>query len=122
MPVMIQRILQLPDETLAKYDLSSLRITSLSGSALPGELAIEWMDRFGDIGLQPLRLDRGRLGDRGDTRGPARRTGLPVDRRAAPSVRLYDEHGRDRAPGDVGRIFVGNGCHLRATPGAAARR
>ncbi|HEU5142428.1 MAG TPA: AMP-binding protein, partial [Solirubrobacterales bacterium] len=31
-PVMIQRILQLPDETLASYDLSSLRITSLSGS------------------------------------------------------------------------------------------
>ena len=47
-PVMIQRILRLPEETLANYDLSSLRITSLSGSALPGELAIEWMDRFGD--------------------------------------------------------------------------
>src|SRR6187551_1367446 len=47
-PVMLQRILQLPDETLSSYDLSSLRITSLSGSALPGELAVEWMDRFGD--------------------------------------------------------------------------
>ncbi|HSK49980.1 MAG TPA: AMP-binding protein, partial [Solirubrobacterales bacterium] len=47
-PVMIQRILQLPEETLAAYDLSSLRIASLSGSALPGELALAWMDRFGD--------------------------------------------------------------------------
>ena len=47
-PVMVQRILRLPDETLVRYDLSSLRITSLSGSALPGELALEWMDRFGD--------------------------------------------------------------------------
>src|SRR5262249_55859575 len=47
-PVMIQRILQLPDEVLGSYALSSLRITSLAGSALPGELAIEWMDRFGD--------------------------------------------------------------------------
>ena len=47
-PVMVQRILQLPAETLASYDLSSLRITSISGSALPGELATEWMDRFGD--------------------------------------------------------------------------
>jgi len=47
-PVMLQRILQLPEETLAAYDLSALRITSLSGSALPGELATAWMDRFGD--------------------------------------------------------------------------
>ncbi len=47
-PVMLQRILELPDETLDSYDLSSLRITSLSGSALPGELAIAWMDHFGD--------------------------------------------------------------------------
>ena len=47
-PVMIQRILALPEETLAELRPSSLRITSLSGSALPGELATEWMDRFGD--------------------------------------------------------------------------
>src|SRR5262249_31552170 len=47
-PVMIQRILTLPDEVLDRYSLPALKITSLSGSALPGELAIEWMDRFGD--------------------------------------------------------------------------
>src|SRR6185295_522902 len=47
-PVMIQRILQMPEETLRSYDLSSLRITAMSGSALPGELALEWMDRYGD--------------------------------------------------------------------------
>ncbi len=47
-PVMIQRILALPEETLARYDLSSLRITSVSGSALPGETALKWMDHFGD--------------------------------------------------------------------------
>ena len=47
-PVMVQRILQLPEETLALLRPSSLRITAMSGSALPGELAIEWMDRFGD--------------------------------------------------------------------------
>src|SRR6201999_2732108 len=47
-PVMVQRILGLPDEVLDRYHLPSLKIASLSGSALPGELAIEWMDRFGD--------------------------------------------------------------------------
>src|SRR5436309_6985700 len=35
-PVMMQRILELGEETISKYDTSSLRITSASGSALPG--------------------------------------------------------------------------------------
>src|SRR6201999_862885 len=45
-PGMVQRTLALPDEVLSRYKLASLRVVSLSGSALPGELAIEWMDRF----------------------------------------------------------------------------
>ena len=47
-PVMIQRILELPTETLDRYDLRSLRVVAASGSALPGELATKWMDTFGD--------------------------------------------------------------------------
>src|SRR5262249_47549304 len=47
-PVMMQRILELPEEALRRYDLSSLRVTAVSGSALPGELATRWMDLFGD--------------------------------------------------------------------------
>ena len=48
---MMQRILQLPEETLAEYDLPSLRVTAASGSALPGPLAVKWMDHFGDLSL-----------------------------------------------------------------------
>ena len=40
-PVMMQRILELPEETLDKYDLPQLRVTAASGSALPGELGDE---------------------------------------------------------------------------------
>ena len=47
-PVMAQRILALPEETLARYSLPTLRVASISGSALPGELALAWMNRFGD--------------------------------------------------------------------------
>ena len=72
-PVMIQRILRLPDETLAKYDLSSLRITSLSGSALPGRAGDRVDGPLRRHRLQPLRLDRGRLRDGRHARGPARR-------------------------------------------------
>src|SRR5438552_16383279 len=48
-PVMVQRIMELPKSVRQKYDTSSLTSVPLSGSALPGELAIKFMDEFGDI-------------------------------------------------------------------------
>ena len=107
-PVMIQRILQLPEETLRSYDLSSLRITALSGSALPGELALEWMDRFGD-NIYNLY---------GSTEVAMATVATPEDLRAAPGtagrpprgtvVKLLDEDGKEVPRGEVGRIFVGS--------------
>ncbi len=107
-PVMVQRILRLPEETLAKYDLSSLRIASISGSALPGELAIDWMNHFGDNVYNLY----------GSTEVAYATVATPEDLRAAPGtagrpprgtvVRLYDENGREVPRGQVGRIFVGN--------------
>src|SRR3954447_6104508 len=48
-PVMLQRILELPPEVIDRYDTSSLKIIAASGSALPGELAVKVMDHFGDV-------------------------------------------------------------------------
>jgi fatty-acyl-CoA synthase len=107
-PVMIQRILTLPEETLGKYSLPTLKITSLSGSALPGELAIAWMDHFGDNVYNLY----------GSTEVAYATVATPEDLRAAPGtagkpprgtkIRLYDENGEEVPPGEVGRIFVGN--------------
>ena len=47
-PVMLQRIMALPEETLRTYDLSRVKVVAASGSALPGDLALDWMDHFGD--------------------------------------------------------------------------
>jgi acyl-CoA synthetase (AMP-forming)/AMP-acid ligase II len=107
-PVMVQRILTLPDEVLDNYSLPSLKITSLSGSALPGELAIDWMDRFGDNVYNLY----------GSTEVAYATVATPEDLRAAPGtagrpprgtkICLYDENGKEVPPGEVGRIFVGN--------------
>jgi fatty-acyl-CoA synthase len=120
-PVMLQRILRLPEETLDRYDLSSLRITSLSGSALPGELAIEWMDRFGDT-IYNLY---------GSTEVAYATVATPADLRAAPGtagrpprgtvVRLYDEVGREVPQGEVGRIFVGNEMSFEGYTGGGGK-
>jgi acyl-CoA synthetase (AMP-forming)/AMP-acid ligase II len=120
-PVMLQRILRLPEETLSAYDLSSLRITSASGSSLPGELAIEWMDRFGDT-LYNLY---------GSTEVAYATVATPEDLRAAPGtagkaprgtvVRLYDEEGREVPTGEVGRIFVGNEMSFEGYTGGGGK-
>jgi acyl-CoA synthetase (AMP-forming)/AMP-acid ligase II/carbon monoxide dehydrogenase subunit G len=107
-PVMMQRILELPEETRARYDVSSLKVVAASGSALPGDLAIDWMNAFGDT-LYNLY---------GSTEVAWASIATPTDMRAAPGtagkpprgtvVRLYDQNGVEVPPGQTGRIFVGN--------------
>jgi acyl-CoA synthetase (AMP-forming)/AMP-acid ligase II len=107
-PVMMQRILALPEEVKRRYDLSALEVTAASGSALPGELATNWMDQFGD-NLYNLY---------GSTEVAWATVATPEDMRAAPGtagrpprgtvVRIVDENGEDVPPGETGRIFIGN--------------
>ncbi|MDQ3933713.1 MAG: AMP-binding protein [Actinomycetota bacterium] len=107
-PVMVQRIMDLPEEARRKYDTSSLRAVPLSGSALPGELAIRFMDEFGDI-LYNLY---------GSTEVAWATIATPDDLRAAPGtagkppmgtvLRIYDENGNEVPEGREGRIFVAN--------------
>jgi acyl-CoA synthetase (AMP-forming)/AMP-acid ligase II len=107
-PVMMQRILELPPETIARYDTGSLKMTSASGSALPGELATKWMDTFGD-NLYNLY---------GSTEVAWATIATPEDLRAAPGtaglpprgtvLRILDHEGQELPPGKTGRIFVGN--------------
>src|ERR1700730_10212425 len=47
-PVMLQRILELPPESRRRHDVSSLRVIAASGSALAGGLASRAMDVFGE--------------------------------------------------------------------------
>jgi acyl-CoA synthetase (AMP-forming)/AMP-acid ligase II len=107
-PVMMQRILELPEETLKQYDLSKVRVVAVSGSALPGALSERWMDLFGDNVYNLY----------GSTEVAWASIATPADLRAAPGtagrpphgtiVRLYDDEGNPVGPGDTGRIFVGN--------------
>jgi fatty-acyl-CoA synthase len=107
-PVMLQRILELPRRVRRRYDTSSLRVVPLSGSAIPGDLATRWMDAFGD-NLYNLY---------GSTEVGWATIATPEDLRADPAtagrppldtvVKLLDEHGREVRRGEEGRIFVGS--------------
>lgn len=108
-PVMVQRILELGPEAAASHDTSTLRVVFLSGSALPADLAVRWMDRFGD-NLYNLY---------GSTEVAVVAVADPSDMRAAPDtagpvvpgvdVRLLDHDGRVVPSGSPGRIFVRTG-------------
>ncbi len=116
-PVMMQRILELSEETRRRYELSCLRVTAASGSALPGELATRWMDAYGD-NLYNLY---------GSTEVAWATIAGPEDMRAAPGtagrvprgtiVRIVDEQGAELPPGASGRIFVGNGMAFEGYTG-----
>jgi acyl-CoA synthetase (AMP-forming)/AMP-acid ligase II len=107
-PVMMQRILELPEEVRRKYDLSALSVTAVSGSALPGDLATRWMDEFGD-NIYNLY---------GSTEVAWATIATPEDLRAAPGtagrpprgtiVKILDADGKPVPMGKTGRVFVGN--------------
>ncbi|MBU3066562.1 acyl-CoA synthetase [Nocardia sp. NEAU-G5] len=48
-PTMLQRMLDLPAETLAKYDMSSLEMIFAAGSAIPPDVVTRSLDYFGDV-------------------------------------------------------------------------
>jgi acyl-CoA synthetase (AMP-forming)/AMP-acid ligase II len=106
-PIMLQRILDLPESTQARYDLSSLQVVAASGSALPGDLSTRWMDAFGDNLYNVY----------GSTECAWATIASPADMRLAPGtagrpplgtrIELLDDIGRP-VSGGAGRIFVGN--------------
>ena len=120
-PVMMQRIMELPAQTRRRYDTSSLEIVAASGSALPGELATSWMDEFGE-NLYNLY---------GSTEVAWATIAGPDDLRAAPGtagrppwntvVRLFDEKRKEVAVGATGRVFVANQFEFEGYTGGGTK-
>lgn len=120
-PVMLQRILALDEEVLARWSLPSLEVVAASGSALPGTLATSWMDHFGD-NLYNIY---------GSTEVAYASIATPQDLREAPSsagrppygtvVRIFDEDGREVPTGRTGRIFVGNSLLFEGYTGGGTK-
>ncbi len=120
-PVMIQRILELEDEVLDRYDLSKVRAVPVSGSALPGAISDRWMDHFGE-NLYNLY---------GSTEVAWATIATPRDLREAPGtagkpprgsvVRIYGEDGTPVRKGETGRIFVGNDVRFEGYTGGGGK-
>ena len=120
-PVMLQRILALPEETLDRYPLPNLKAVASSGSALPGDLPTRWMDRYGE-NLYSVY---------GSTEVAWASIADPRDLREAPGsagrlphqtvVRILDPDGKELPTGESGRIFVGNSLQIEGYTGGGGK-
>ncbi len=120
-PVMLQRMLALPEDTLRGYDLSRVKVVAASGSSLPGNLALSWMDHFGD-NLYNIY---------GSTEVAYASVATPADLREAPSsagmpphatiVKILDDDGHPVPTGTTGRIFVGNSMLFEGYTGGGSK-
>jgi len=121
-PTMLQRILNLGDEQLKKYDLSKLRIIFCAGSALPSEVGSHAMQLWGDV-IYNLY---------GSTEVAVATVATPEDWKKAPGtvgrapvgckVVLYDENDKPvTKPHTIGRVFVGSGLKFSGYTGGGSK-
>jgi fatty-acyl-CoA synthase len=110
-PVMAQRIMALPADVRAKYDCSSLRVAAFGGSALPGDLAIAFMDAFGDVVYNTY----------GSTEVAIVTIAGPEDLRADPGTAGRPVSNVVVKLLDGGRIFVGSSAAFEGYTGGGSK-
>ena len=107
-PVMFDRIMELPTEVLDRYSGRSLRFAAASGSRMRPDVVIDFMDRFGDVIYNNYNA----------TEAGMIATATPRDLRAAPDtagkpaegteIRILDAELHALPVGEVGSIYVRN--------------
>ena len=107
-PVMFDRIVDLPDDVLSRHSGRTLRFAAASGSRMRPDVVIKFMDRFGDVIYNNYNA----------TEAGMIATATPEDLRATPDtagrpaagtdIRILDSDFREQPPGEVGTIYVRN--------------
>jgi len=107
-PVMFDRIMDLPAEIRNRYSGRSLRFAAASGSRMRPDVVVAFMDRFGDVIYNNYNA----------TEAGMIATATPQDLRAAPDtagrpadgteIRILDPELNQLPTGEVGSIYVRN--------------
>ncbi|OBJ04407.1 acyl-CoA ligase FadD12 [Mycobacterium sp. 1465703.0] len=107
-PVMFDRIMELPAEVRRRYSGRSLRFAAASGSRMRPDVVIAFMDAFGDVIYNNYNA----------TEAGMIATATPEDLRAAPDtagrpaggteIRILDPEFNELPTGEVGSIYVRN--------------
>jgi acyl-CoA synthetase (AMP-forming)/AMP-acid ligase II len=120
-PVMLARILDLPDDVRARNPLPSLRVVISSGARLDPSLAERFMDAYGDViynGYGSSEVGIGALATPADLREAPETVGRPV---VGCAVRILDEKDKPVGPDVTGRVFVGGDLTFDAYTGGETK-
>lgn len=105
-PIMYVRLLKLPPDVRARYDLSSIRFVASTGSPCSPEVKRAMLDWLGPVIHETYASSEAGLVTVATPEDAAARPGTagrPVDEA---SVRIIDEHGKPCGPGEVGLVYV----------------
>ena len=121
-PVMFDRIMDLPDDVRRRYDGTSLRFATASGSRMRPDVVVKFMDEFGDVIYNNYNA----------TEAGMIATATPADLRAAPDtagrpavgteVRILDAELNEVPTGEIGQIFVRNGSQFDGYTSGSTRQ
>ncbi len=120
-PVMLQRVLGLGDDTVRSYDTTSLRAIFCAGSQLPAAVATAAQDLLGDVVYNLY----------GSTEVALATMATPSDIREAPTsvgkpmlgcrIKIFDDNGQEVPTPGTGRIFVGAATQFEGYTGGGTK-
>ena len=121
-PVMLDRIMELPADVRRRYPCRSLRFVTASGSRMRADVVTSFMDEFGDVVYNNYNA----------TEAGMIATATPEDLRAAPDtagkpaagteIRILDDQHHGVPVGEVGQIFVRSGTLFDGYTGGATKQ
>lgn len=120
-PVMFDRIMELPEEVRNRYSGKTLRFAAASGSRMRPDVVIKFMDQFGDVIYNNYNA----------TEAGMIATATPTDLRAAPDtagrpaggteIRILDPEFNELPTGEVGGIYVRNDTQFEGYTSGATK-
>ncbi len=120
-PVMLARILDLPDTVRARNPVPALRVVLSSGDRLDPSLVQRFMAAYGDVlynGYGSTEVGIGALATPADLHEFPETVGKPT---AGSAVRILDDDGAQVGPNVTGRVFVGGRLTFEGYTGGAGK-
>jgi acyl-coenzyme A synthetase/AMP-(fatty) acid ligase len=107
-PVVLERMMQLPEEVRSKYRTETLRVVATSGSALTAGVATGFQDMFGDVLYNiygATEVSWATIATPEDLRAAAGTAGKPP---LGTKLLILDENDTPVPDGELGTVYVGN--------------
>ena len=105
-PIMYVRLLRLPEEVRAKYDISSVRFVASTGAPCAPEVKQAMLDWWGDVIFETYASSETGMVTLQDPQSARRKPGSVGRPIADTRIRIVSEDGRECAVGEPGVIYV----------------